>query len=637
MSGIMAIVSLDGRPIPPELPRAQLAAIAHRGEWEPRLWEAPGVALGHVNLPRTPEAEREFLPMSDRSGRYWLTWDGRLDNRDELAPRLGHDPAERAEKTDANYVLDAFIKWGDDCVHYLLGDWAVVIWDNEARRLFCAKDPLGWRQLYHAEREGLLAVGSEPQQFFAGGWFPKTVDPDHVRAWLADVERSATTTCYLGIRSLCGGTAFTAHHAKSRENQFWISPKGRPVRRDVPSLVEELADTFSRVVKAQMRSNLPVGVFLSGGLDSSYVAAVAAARGAKTAVAGFAPHTKRFDERSYIRLVQEDSGLPVEWVDLSDCWPLSSRWISDEMFDDVSMPIQSAIYVKLARAAQDAGVGVVLAGEGADEWVDGHPTAIGALGEGRRLLARELFSALGLKSRRSKVGLLVSEALESLLPSALIRLTRLGNEHSQADPDRTHFISGKLGKPISRPDPIPLWRRKRRSVQEWQIYRANTVSTVAWRERHTLNPSGIELRNPFNDLRVVEFMSSVSAPTKRFDGRSKAILRAAEAGVVPPAVANRRDFGTIGELVVEPLWHEEHARVAEGIEGAGQFKFLHAERVRNRAAMWLSAPNQRERDLTWRLITCGLWVRQLATGDRPSATATVSTPAKLLVREGVRA
>ena len=90
MSGIMAIVSLDGRPVPPELARAQLSAIAHRGEWEPVLGGARRRPRPR-DLPRTPEAEREFLPASDSTGRSWMTWDGRLDNREELASLLRLD------------------------------------------------------------------------------------------------------------------------------------------------------------------------------------------------------------------------------------------------------------------------------------------------------------------------------------------------------------------------------------------------------------------------------------------------------------------------------------------------------------------------------------------------------------------
>src|SRR4051812_34782731 len=107
MSGILALLSLDGRPIGDRLPRAALEAIEHRGDREPRLWESDGVALGHANHPTTHEAEREQLPAPDVRGR-WMTWDGRVDNRSELARSLRLDPGRAASMTDADFVLAAY-------------------------------------------------------------------------------------------------------------------------------------------------------------------------------------------------------------------------------------------------------------------------------------------------------------------------------------------------------------------------------------------------------------------------------------------------------------------------------------------------------------------------------------------------
>ena len=94
-----------------------------------------GIALGHVSLPTTPEAEREELPGCCRGRRFWLTWDGRLDNREELAGALEWQAPVGSTATDAEYVLAAFQRWGDACVDRLLGDWAIVIWDARERRL----------------------------------------------------------------------------------------------------------------------------------------------------------------------------------------------------------------------------------------------------------------------------------------------------------------------------------------------------------------------------------------------------------------------------------------------------------------------------------------------------------------------
>ena len=249
MSGIMAIVSLDGRPVPPELARAQLSAIAHRGEWEPRLWEAPGVALGHVNLPRTPEAERKFLPASDSTGRYWMTWDGRLDNREELASLLRLDAEQARCMTDADYVFAAYRELGEECVHKLLGDWAIVIWDSLERKLFCAKDPLGWRQLYYAETDRLLLVGSA-QQLFAGGKARRSANTEYVLRHLAGAMQDPLDTYYQGVTELQGGMTLSVQRGMIATNRFWSHPrKHREHFLRPQSYVDEFESLFREALK----------------------------------------------------------------------------------------------------------------------------------------------------------------------------------------------------------------------------------------------------------------------------------------------------------------------------------------------------------------------------------------------------
>src|SRR4051794_38529542 len=116
MSGILALVSNSHQAVSPELARAYIDAIAHRGDQRPRLWLRDKVALGHVNLPTTSEAEREQLPASDPSGRFWLTWDGRLDFRETLGDNLDISRENARRLTDADLVLAAYAKWGDTCV-----------------------------------------------------------------------------------------------------------------------------------------------------------------------------------------------------------------------------------------------------------------------------------------------------------------------------------------------------------------------------------------------------------------------------------------------------------------------------------------------------------------------------------------
>ena len=158
MSGFFALLSSNGRRIPQDLALQQLKAMAYRADRAPRSEVLTEIALGQANFATTLEAERELLPACDQSGRFWLVWDGRLDNRENLSRQLGLDVATLERLTDADLVLASYSRWGAGCVNRLLGEWAIVIWDAVAKRLFCAKDPMGSRPLYFGEHDGLGAA-----------------------------------------------------------------------------------------------------------------------------------------------------------------------------------------------------------------------------------------------------------------------------------------------------------------------------------------------------------------------------------------------------------------------------------------------------------------------------------------------
>lgn len=587
----MAIVSLDGRPVPPELPRAQLSAIAHRGEWEPSLWEAPGVALGHVNLPRTPEAEREFLPMSDPSGRYWLTWDGRLDNRDELGPQLGYDVAERAQKTDAAYVLDAFIKWGDDCVHHLLGDWAVVIWDSEARRLFCAKDPLGWRQLYHAEHDGLLAVGSEPQQFFADGWLPKSPDVLSVISALKGESRRYQSTYYQCVQRLESGFALGARARSRSVSQFYQLPRVRDDLKDDHDLDLEFNSRFSAAVKARLRSNGKVAISLSGGIDSSCVAVAASgfATERNTAIVAYDPTSGSMDERQHAHFVADRTGLQARDIDVSRCWTLSRDWLPDAAWDTPEVPPQGATVVAIARAASASGATTLLGGESADIWWSGSSLAgIYEMWEGGVLGPRGLRRLVEPRVARSCSRIVASNVQEML-------------KHMLPPPKQAE--GGAL-------EPLSFRRRSKRLFEQYGRFSAESVG---WRDRHAWSRNSIDFRAPFADQRVVELALSVPDFRRRRGNLAKVPLRRYlhEAGL--RSIADRRDYGLYDDLVERGLAHAERQRVQAAVKALTTFPYPGVELTKAILAPSLKGYSAWSPDAA-RLIGLGLWLACLSIG-----------------------
>lgn len=620
----MAIVSLDGRPVPPELPRAQLNAIAHRGEWEPSLWEAPGVALGHVNLPRTPEAEREFLPMSDPTGRYWLTWDGRLDNRDELGPKLGYDVTERAEKTDAAYVLDAFLKWGDDCVHRLLGDWAVVIWDNEARRLFCAKDPIGWRQLFFRTRAGNLVVGSEPNQLFAGTGDRPEPDVDYTRRYLAAVMQRPGKTWLNGVSHLAGGETLHAHKSKVATKAYWTQPRisKRPYTRP-DEYVDEFADTFERAILARLRSNRPIGVYLSGGIDSSYVAAIATKAGTPvTGITSYVPGTLRADERRYASIVVTHLGIRQREIDVSDCWSLSSDWLPDAAFDGPFHPGQGAHQVRIGVAAKELGMGVIIGGEGGDEWANGPEAFISnTLAHGH---LREAWRLARLtRGRKSAAKRLVKESYSHLLPHRAQSEVR-SLRHSS---NTSKFPERDWVGIFDRMKNVLQWRDVNYHRMEWEIYRQLGWLEPSWRDRHEAAPNGLERRPPFFDLRVIEMLASTPAWIKRFRGRRKDVLREAEYRVLPAIIADRQDWGLFDELALKGL-RLESARSAKGESFVAEFTGEKQPAFDSDVGDWGLGVLPWE---AWRRICVGLWLANLGVPEAGAFTASSpGEPTKVL-------
>jgi len=624
MSGLMACLSLDGRPVPQDLARALLAAIAHRGDRPPRLWCGEGIALGHVNLPTTPEAEREELPASDPTGRYWLTWDGRLDNRDELAQALALDPARAREMTDAEYVLAAYVRWGDDCVARLIGDWAVVIWDRLARRLICAKDPLGWRPLFYARHAGRLLLGSEPRQLIVPGAAPCAVNHEHVLRHLADAVQEPGSTCYAGVHELEGGQRLIVHDNRLTVDTWWDRPhvRPRPYRR-VEEFVDEFVALFRTATRAQLRTNRRVGVFLSGGLDSSYVTAVATELGAHLCgLTGFAAGTSQMDERGYARIVSEHLGIEHVEVDIGECWSLSSRVLTDEMFDSTEHPPQGAAQVHLARTARELGIGVVLGGEGGDEFLTGDMWAADALLRGRPRTAWRIAQAM--RGDRSPLAAFAHHTVPYLVPHTLqdawrrLRSRPLYLGFPPTVTPRRDWISWAGWERTT------AWRPAHTARVRWRLYRRVVAHFVYWRDRHVFAAHGLEHRAPFNDRRIVELMAAIPPWMTRFRGRCKDLLREALARVLPAAIADRLDNGIFDELVWEGAAREServHAALA-ALRALPGVRWAEVERevshwTRTRHPWWQPS---------WAALTAGLWLHSLGVSGPASARRDFSPP-----------
>lgn len=616
----MALLSLDGRPVPEDLARAMLRSIAHRGDRKPRLWMNREVALGHVNFPTTYEAERELLPSSDESDRYWITWDGRLDNREELIPKLALDRDLGRVLTDADFVLRAYRKWGEECVHHLLGDWAIVIWDAQEHRLFCAKDPLGWRQLYYAEHQGLLAVGSEPRQLLAGSWLPRVLNEDYAVRFLAAALQDEDSLHYREVVPIHGGRTLAAQAGILTKRTYWEYPRRNPRHHlQARTYLEEFEATFDHSLRARMRSNRPVATMLSGGVDSSYVSLVASevAPGTRS-YSIYVPGSRGIDEREYADDLVEHSSLVPTYLDVSDAWALSRKWLPDEAFDQPPLPGGGTALRALAASVKANGHTVLLGGEGGDEWFDGGTFATSrfrclsdAVLHGRLRLAWRLAGEDPThRPRAIKLGMALADDVlpaglgRRLVKQAYIRPSELVTRDRE-------WVSIRERRPSSTLNP----RASQSHV--WRMYRQIMGYEAPWRDRHVFLGNGLESRSPFHDLRVVELMANTPDWVKQFTGRRRAFLRDRLARRGATKVAERRSKGVFNELLIHGLAGDERERFLSGIEAAKQLRQLDAGLVDRRVSEWLDAPNIHVQSL-YDVAVTGLWLRSTCSGTDAS-------------------
>lgn len=391
MSGIAGAADRNGAESSPPLPeilRGLLAAMAHRGgvalpssgrpsvvlreaigHGQGQGWADAHCALGAQLLPRTPEDSLEQQPLRDPASGCVLVWDGRLDNREELAAAL-EDSAQSLP--DSALVLRAFLRWREGCAAKLLGDFAFAVWHPKERALYAARDPMGVRPLFYHASGDRFALASEVQALFTVPGVTRT--PDDVMAgeallwWtaFAEIER----TFYRDVNRLPPAHWLRWTVNGLRIERYWDIDPGRQLRYPQrEQYIEQYADVLRQAVSCRLRSARPIGIFLSGGMDSSAVASVtgqlAPAAGARTFHLQLTGDEN--DESRIAGEVAQNAGLPF----LSN--PLRARMVLDELepFLRLTGVPQADLFfpndLSLMRMAAAEGCGPLFTGDGSDE------------------------------------------------------------------------------------------------------------------------------------------------------------------------------------------------------------------------------------------------------------------------------
>jgi asparagine synthase (glutamine-hydrolysing) len=554
MCGIAGIIDLESPPSSADV-GAMIADIAYRGPDAAGqiCFETDGVALGHRRLSILDLSDAGAQPMAGGNGRFWVVYNGEIYNYLEIRQELVAFGYGFKSNSDTEVLLCAYEHWGAACLQRFMGMYAFAIWDRNRRELFAARDRLGIKPFYYRETARGILFASEIKSILAVQSASTGVETSLIDAYMSFGYVPGEETLHKGIKRLLPGHTLTWRGGRTTVSSYWRLQFGMQREDEVKACAERVNSLLKQSIALHLRSDVPLGVFLSGGVDSSAVVALlspGASRGLKTfSVAyNFGPE---YDETPYARQVAaafstdhyEIRVTPSQFLEFVPKY----IWHMDEPVTEAAAI--SLYYVsKLARE----NVVVCLSGEGSDELFAGYDFYKYnlAIERAQRMFGTGVFRALaslaakaGRLSKIRKYLELAGAPLEKryrgiasyesgkktgLYGRDFAGLAAEGNARCNA------FLEGLFAH--SR-DWDPLSRMLYFDTKTWLVddllIKADRMSMA----------NSIELRVPFLDHRLVEYAASVPSRNKIRRGDTKFVLKRSLEGQLPITILRRRKMG----------------------------------------------------------------------------------------------
>jgi asparagine synthase (glutamine-hydrolysing) len=620
MCGFVAVVDIAAG-VREELLLSMRDELTHRGPDEAGIWISArrDVGFGHQRLSIIDLAAGQ-QPMSNEDGSVVLAYNGELYNFKALRAELAEAGRRFRTNCDTEVILAAYEEYGDDCLERFDGMFAFAIWDERRRRLFFARDRVGKKPLYYAGTTSGWIFASEIKAILRHPNVAREVDVEALGHYLSFLTTPAPNTLFAGIFKLPAGSCGSwSEDAGLAVRQWWALPTGEPkLQISEADAAEQLRALFAAAVEKRMMSDVPIGVYLSGGVDSSANVAFMSEYSdepLRTFSVAFA-HEPSLDELAHARRVARLFGTNHRELVLSDedfvaCLPRLVHHQDEPIADPVCVPL-----LHLADVTKASGVTVVQIGEGSDEAFFGYGVHDQAFRRVRRLRAissllprRLLLAALSAGSpliAEHKYELAV-EALRRGLPAPhgvaglshheKERLLRRENVMPAYDYLNSLVGSARTSDEVA---VLALEHEFRLRLPELLLMRVDKMTMAA----------SVEARAPFLDHRLVEFASRLPASFHWKDGRGKQILKRALAPVVPQFVLARKKQG-----FGAPVWRwSSNLRELAGSQLVRRpiLEYLNEESLRS----LLAAPTSfRQSWELWILLNFALWHRHWIEGE----------------------
>lgn len=592
MCGIVGVVTFNGNEfiVSENFITSMRDTMVHRGPDGSGVWVSPNgrVGLGHRRLSIIDLSESAAQPMSNDDGSLHLVFNGEIYNHAEIRKELelvgGYK--WKSDHSDTEVVLHAFEQWGIDCLHKFRGMFAIAIWDDKNQDLWLIRDRMGVKPLYYSVHNGRLTFASEIKALLKDPQQKRIVNEVALFHYLSFLTTPAPDTLFEGIKKLpCGTWLRIGADGAIVEQRYWDVLDYATVSENLSEdeLANKILEELKVAVKLRKVSDVPVGVFLSGGIDSSTNAALFSegqGERVKTFSIGYeGTYDSYQNELVYARRVADDVGAEYHEKlltadDLIEFLPQMIRLQDEPIADPVCFPVYF-----VSKLARDSGVIVCQVGEGADELFWGYPgwkTAL-RLQHYNDLPIPNVFKKFGLAAMRA-FGKELSFSYEWLRRGAAGQPVFWGGAEAFTEAHKWKLLSPRLRKELSGMTSWeaiqPIRQRFEEKAQDptwlnWMTYldlNLRLPELLLMRVDKMSMGVSLEGRVPFLDHKLVELAMSIPENIKTKNGTLKYILKKAVRGVIPDEIIDRKKQGfgvPIHEWFLDELGSEIRKELSE--------------------------------------------------------------------------
>jgi len=552
MCGIAGYVGLDD----PELLREMCSSLTHRGPDEAGFFASPGVGLAMRRL-SVIDLKTGHQPIANEDGSIQVVFNGEIYNYQELTRQLKRQGHKFATTSDTETIVHLYEEYELDFAKHLRGMFAIALWDTTRRRLVLARDRIGEKPLFYQETNGELLFGSEIKAILQKGQ-KRSVNAQAVCEFLALGYLSVPRTFYQGIHKLAPAHILVHENNKVDIRRYWS--RSRPGSSTLPfkKAAAELSDLMDETIKLCLKSDVEVGAFLSGGLDSSTIVSLMRRHSVsvQTFSVGYDGKASGFNELKYARQVAKELGTkhheliigPFSSVDLLP----KVLWHYDEPQGE---PISTLVYL-LSQFTKKQ-VKVVLGGTGGDELFFGYPRHLGI-----RLLQR--YKLLPKIIREQIIARILQSIPESCEGKPFVRRAHnfIAGSNLAADEAylgwvslftreiREQLVSSAVKADADDPIAEQFLRSYLIGGNESVLHRAASLDVEGYLPEYQLTymdrmtmAQGLECRSPLCDYRLVDFATSLPASYRLKGRRSKHIFKEVAQQWIPKQIANRKKYG----------------------------------------------------------------------------------------------